>query len=101
MVTELFTRSTKLNISLVFIIQSYFPVPKNISLNSAHYLIMNILNKRDIEQIEFNHSFHIGYEEFINFFKKCTMNPYSFLVNDTTLASYSSLRLKKNLLEKI
>ena len=78
MVTELFTRSTKLNISLVFVIQSYFPVPKNISLNSTHYLIMNILNKREIEQIEFNHSFDIGYDEFINFLKKCAMNPYSF-----------------------
>ena len=42
-VTELFIRSRKLNISLVFITQYYFAVPKNIRLNSTHYFIMNTL----------------------------------------------------------
>ena len=45
-VTELFIRGRKLNISLVFIKQSYFAVPKNIRLNSKHYFILKILNKR-------------------------------------------------------
>ena len=45
MVTELFIRGGKLNISLVFITQSYFAVPKNIRLNSTHYFIMKIPNK--------------------------------------------------------
>ena len=44
-VTELFIRVRKLNISLVFILQSYFAVPKNIRLNSMHYFIMKIPNK--------------------------------------------------------
>ena len=55
-VTELFIRGKKLNISLVFITQSYFPVPKNIRLNSTHYFIMKILNKHELQQIAFNHS---------------------------------------------
>ena len=44
-VTELFVRGRKLNISLVFITQSYFAVPKNIRLNSTHYFIVKIPNK--------------------------------------------------------
>ena len=55
-VIELFVRGRKLNISLVFIIQSYFTVPKNIRLNSTHYFIMQILNKRELEQTGFNYS---------------------------------------------
>ena len=50
-VTELFIRRRKLNISLVFITQSYFVVPKNIRLNSAHYFVMKIPNKRELQQI--------------------------------------------------
>ena len=50
-VTELFIRGRKLNISLVFITQSYFVVPKNIILNSTHYFVMKIANKRELQQI--------------------------------------------------
>ena len=50
-VTELFIRGRKLNISLVFITQSYFAVVKNIRLNSTHYFIMKILNKQESQQI--------------------------------------------------
>ena len=56
-VTELFTRSRKLNISLVFITQFYFAILKNIGLSSTHYFIMNILNKQELQQIAINHSF--------------------------------------------
>ena len=45
-VTELFIRGRKLNISIVFITQSYFKVPKDVRLNSTHFFIMNIPNKR-------------------------------------------------------
>ena len=55
-VTESFIRGSKLNISLVFIIQSYFAVPKNIRLNSTHYFIMKVPNKRELEHIALNHS---------------------------------------------
>ena len=54
-VTELFIRGRKLNISLVFIMQSYFGVPKNIRRNSTHYFVMNSHNKQELQQIEFNH----------------------------------------------
>ena len=55
-VTELFIRGRKLNISLVFIMQSYFAVPKTVRLNSTHYLVIKILNRRELQQITFNHS---------------------------------------------
>ena len=100
-VTELFIRCRKLNISLVFITQSYFAVPKNIRLNSTHYFVLKIPNKRELQQIEFNNSSDIDFQNFINLYKKCTEKPYSFLVIDTTLASDNSLRFRKNLLERI
>ena len=91
-VTEFFTRGRKLNISLVVITQSYFKVPKDVRLNTAHVFIMKILNKRELQQIALNHSSDIDYKDFVNIYKKCTDEPYSFLVNDTTLSSDNPLR---------
>ena len=68
-VTELFIRERKLNISLVFIMQSYFSVPKNIRLNSTYYFVMKIPNKRELQQIVFNHSSDIDFQDFMSFFK--------------------------------
>ena len=98
-VTELFIRGRKLNISIVFITQSYFKVPKDVRLNSTHFFIMKIPNKRELQQIALNHSFDINFKGFIKIYKKYTAEPYSFLVNDTTLASDDLLRFRKNLLE--
>ena len=98
-VTELFIRGRKLNISLVFIMQSYFAVPKNVRLNSTHYLVMKILNKRELQQITFNHSSDIDFQDFMNLYKNCNTNQYSVLVIDTTLPSDNYLRFRKNLLE--
>ena len=98
-VTELFIRGRKLNISLVFIMQSYFAVPKNVRLNSTHYLVMKILNKRELQQITFNHSSDIDFQDFMNLYKNCNTNQYSVLVIDTTLSSDNYLRFRKNLLE--
>ena len=86
-VTELFIGGRKLNISLVFITQSYFSVPKNIRLNSTHYFIMKILNKRELQQIAFSHSSEADFKAFMNLYQKRTAKPYSFLVIDATLAS--------------
>ena len=97
-VTELFIRGRKLNISIVFITQSYFKVPKDVRLNSTHFFIMKIPNKRELQQIALNHSSDIDFKDFMNIYKKCTTEPYSFLVNDTTLPSDDSLRFRKNLL---
>ena len=60
-IKELFIRCRKLNISLVFLTQSYFSVPKDVRLNSAHYLIMKINNKRELQNIAINHSADIDY----------------------------------------
>ena len=96
-VTELFIRGRKQNISLVFITQSYFKVPKDVRLNTTHFFIMKIPNKRELQQIAINHSSDINTKDFINIYKKCTDKPYSFLVNDTTLSSDDPLRFRKNL----
>ena len=97
-VTELFIRGRKLNISIVFITQSYFKVPKDVRLNSTHFLIIKINNKRELQQIALNHSPDIDIKDFMNIYKKCTTEPYSFLVNDTTLPSDAPLSFRKNLL---
>ena len=84
-VTKLFIRGRKLNISIVFITQSYFKVPKVVRLNNSHFFIIKIPNKRELQQIALNHSSDIGFTDFIRIYKKCTAEPYSFLVIDTTL----------------
>ena len=81
-VIELFMRSRKLNICFVFITQSYFAVTKNIRLNSTHYFVTKIPNK--LQQFQFNNSLDIDSQDFMNLYKKCTANPYSFLVIGTT-----------------
>ena len=96
-VTELFIRGRKLNVSLVFITQSYFKVPKDVRLNTSHFFIAKIPNKRELQQIAINHSSDINTKDFANIYRKCTAEPYSFFVNDTTLASNYSLRFRKNL----
>ena len=69
-VTELFIRGRKLNISIAFITQSYFKVPKDVRLKSAHFFIMKIPNKRELQQIELNHSSDINSKDFIKIYKK-------------------------------
>ena len=96
-VTELFIRGRKLNISLVFITQSYFKVPQDVRLNTSHFFIAKIPNKRELQQIAINHSSDINTKDFANIYRKCTSEPYSFLVNDTTLPSNNPLRFRKNL----
>ena len=96
-VTEWFIRGRKLNISPVFITQSYFKVPKEVRLNTIHFFIMKIPNKRELQEIAIGHSSDIDTKDFIKIYKKCTDKPYSFLVSDTTLASDNSLRFRKNL----
>ena len=77
-VTELFIRGRKLNISIAFITQSYFKVPKDVRLNSTHFFIMQILNKRELQQIALNHSSDIDFKDFMKIYKECTKEPYFF-----------------------
>ena len=66
--TELFIRGRKLNVSLVFITQSYFKVPKDARLNTTHFFIAKISNKTELQQIAINHSSDISTEDFVNIY---------------------------------
>ena len=86
-VAELLIRGRKLNISIAFITQSYFTVPKDVRLNSTQFFITKITNKGELQRIALNHSLDINFKDFMKIYKKCTAEPYSFSVNDTTLPS--------------
>ena len=62
-IKELFIRCGKLNVLLLFITQSYFPVPKDVRLNATH-LIMKTSNKKELKNIAINHSGDIDYKDF-------------------------------------
>ena len=98
-IKELFIRYRKLNISLVFITQSYFSVPKEIRLNSTHYLIMKIHNKRELQNITIDHLADIDYKGFLRIYRSCTKEPYSFFTIDTTLPPDNPMRFRKNFLD--
>ena len=91
-VTELFVRGRKLNI---FVAQSYFEVSKDVRLNSMHYFIIKIPNKRELQQIEINYPSDIYFKDFMKIYKICIREIYSFLVND------APLRFGKNLLDSL
>ena len=101
LIKQLFIRCRKLNISLVFITQFYFSVPKDVRLNSTRYLIMKINNKRELQNIAINDSADIDYQDFIKIYRECTKEPYNFLTIDTTLSSSNPLRLRKNLIDAL
>ena len=100
-ITELFNREKKLNVSLVFITQSYFKVPKDVRLNTTHFFISKMFIKRELQQIAINQWSGINTENFVNIYEKCTAEPYYFFFYDTTRASDNPLRLRKNLFEHI
>ena len=97
-IKELFIRCRKLNISLVFITQSYFSVPKDVRLNSTHYLIMKINSKKELQNIAFNHFADIDYNGFVKIYRECTKKSYSFLTIDAMLPASDPLRFRRNLL---
>ena len=77
-IKELFIRCRKLNISLFFITQSYFSVPKDATLNLTHYLIMKINNKRELQNIAINHSADIDYQHCMKINRECKENHIIF-----------------------
>ena len=97
--TDLLIRQMTLNISLVFITQSYFKSPKDVRLNTTHFSITKFPNKRELQQIARKYSSDISPKDFINICRKCTGELYSFFVGDTTLASDNPLRFRKNLIK--
>ena len=100
-INELFIRYRKLNISLVFIIQSYFSVPKDVRLNTTHYFIMKINNKRELQNIAINHSADIDYKDFMKIYRECTKEPFNFLAIDTTLPASDLLKFRKKLFDSL
>ena len=80
----------------MYLLLNHFKVPKVFRLNSAHFFIMKIPNKRELQQIALNYSSNIDFKDFIKIYKKYTVEPYSFLVNDATLPSDDPLRFRKS-----
>ena len=98
---EMFIRCRKLNISLAFITQSYFSVPKDVRLNLTHYLIMKINNKRELQNIAINHSADIDYQDFMKIYRECTKEPFNVLTINTTLPASGPLRFRRNLFDSL
>ena len=98
-IKELFIRCRKSNISLVFITQPYFSVPKDVRLNPIHHLIMKINSKRELQSIAINHSADIDYNGFMKIYRECTRQPFNFLTIDTTLPASDPLRFRKKLFD--
>ena len=98
-IKELLITCRKLNISLVFSTQSYFSVPKDVGLNTTHYLFMKINDKRELQITETDHSVDIDYKDFIKIYSECTNEPCNYLTIDTTLQANDPLRFRKNLFD--
>ena len=79
-IKELFYRARKINVSIVFIKQSYFRALKDARLNSTHYILMKIGNKKELKRIAEEKSGHLDYKLDYNY---CTREPYSFILIDT------------------
>ena len=98
-VTESFIRGRKLNIALVFIVQSYFKISKDVRLNTTHLFIAKIPNERELKQIATDHSSDIITKDLANIYGPCTVEPYLLFVTDTTLVLHNPLRFRKLFLE--
>ena len=98
-IKELFYRGRKINISLVFITQSYFRALKDIRLNITHYILMKICNERELKRIAEKNSSHLDYKDFLKIYNYCTKEPYSFMMIDTRPTA--SVTFKKNFDEPI
>ena len=97
----MFIKDKKLNISIVFITQSFFKMPKDVKLNSTHFFIMKIPNKRELQQIALNHSSDVDFKHSIKIYKKQSILQNHILLYNTFLASDNPLKVRKNLLEQI
>ena len=98
-IKELFYRARKINISIVINTQSYFRALKDARLNSTHYIIMKIGNKKELKRIAEEKSGHLYYKDFLKIYNYCTREPYSFMLIDTRPTA--SITFKKNFKEPI
>ena len=81
-IKELFYRARKINVSIVFITQSFFRALKHARLSSTHYIIMKIKNKKELKRIAEEKSGHLDYKDFLKMYNYCTEDPYSFMTID-------------------
>ena len=98
-IKELFCRARKINVSIVFIAQSYFRALKDARLNSTYYILMKIGNKKELKRITEEKSGHLDYKDFLEIYNYCTREPYSFMLIDTRPTA--SVTFKKNFDEPI
>ena len=98
-IKELFYRACKINVSIVFITQSYFRALKDARLNSMHYILMKIGNKKELKRIAEEKSGHLDYKDFLKMYNYCTEEPYSFMLIDTRPTARATF--KKNFDESI
>ena len=82
LIKELFYRRRKINVSIVFITQPYFRALKDATLNSTHYILMKINNKKELKGIAEVKSGHLDYKDFLKMYNYCTKEPYSFMTID-------------------
>ena len=95
-IKELFIRCRKLNISIVFMTQSYFRTPKDAILNSTHYVIMKIQSRKELQNIAQENSGHIGFKDFLKIHKDYTSEHCSCMIINTTVPSGNPMRFRKN-----
>ena len=98
-VKELFIRCRKFNVSIVFIMQSYFRTPKDARLNSTHYILMKIGSKKELKSIAEEKSGYLDYSDFLKMYNYCTKEPYSFMMIDTRPTT--TITFRKNFDEPI
>ena len=98
-VKELFIRCRKLNIFIVFITQSYFRTPKDARLDSTHYILMKIGNKKELKNKAEENSGHLDFKDFLEIYNYCTKKSYSFMLVDTRPTA--CVTFKKNFDEPI
>ena len=82
-IKELFYRARKINVSIVFITQSYFRALKDARFNSTLYILTKIGNKKELKRIAEKKSGHLDYKDFLKIYNYCTREPYSFMLIDT------------------
>ena len=94
-IKELFYRARKINIAIEVITQSYFRALKDARLNSTHYILMKIGNKKELKRIAEEKSGHLDYKDFFKMYNYCTEDPYSFMTIDTRPTA--TIQFKKKL----
>ena len=98
-IKELFYRARKINVSIVFITQSYFRTLMDARLNSTHYILLKIGNKKELKRIAEEKSGHLDYKDFLKMYNYCTKDPYSFMTIDSRPTAI--IQFKKNFNEPI